>query len=56
MRKSEYPKPVTEEPDIETLAEWVEDSGCEATDGCFVEADGVCEHGYPSWLIWLDLI
>jgi hypothetical protein len=33
-----------------------EDGGCEATDGCFVEPDGTCEHGQPSWLLALGLI
>jgi hypothetical protein len=33
-----------------------EDGGCEATDGCFVESDGTCEHGQPSWLLVLGLI
>ena len=25
--------------------------GCETTDGCFVEPDGSCDHGQPSWLL-----
>jgi hypothetical protein len=33
-----------------------EDGGCEATDGCFVEPDGTCEHGQPSWLLALGVI
>ena len=33
-----------------------EDGGCEATDGCFVEPDGTCDHGQPSWLLALGLI
>jgi hypothetical protein len=28
-----------------------EDGGCEATDGCFVEPDGSCEHQQPSLLL-----
>jgi hypothetical protein len=32
------------------------DSACEATDGCWVEPDGYCEHGCPSWLLKLGLI
>ena len=28
----------------------------EATDGCVIEPDGVCEHGHPSWLLELGLI
>jgi len=45
-----------EVPSIETLTEWERDGGCEATDGCWVEPDGVCEHGCESWLIVLGLI
>ena len=44
-------------PDLETLMEWTyDDGGCEATDGCWVEQDGTCPHGNPSWLIVLGLI
>jgi hypothetical protein len=50
-KQSLWPEPTTERPDIETLEGWHSDSGCEATDGCWVEPDGVCEHGHPSWLL-----
>lgn len=43
-------------PDTETLTEWLADGGCEATDGCWVELDGECEHGCKSWLIELGMI
>ena len=44
-------------PPLEELRRQVEeDGGCEATDGCFVEPDGTCEHGQPSWLLVLGLI
>lgn len=43
-------------PDIETLIEWEADGGCEATDGCWVEPDGICPHGCRSWLLELGLI
>ena len=43
-------------PDIETLMEWHEEGGCEATDGCWVEPDGTCEHGCKSWLLELGMI
>jgi hypothetical protein len=49
-------RPRTEEPDAETIEEWMDDGGCEATDGCWVEADGTCPHGCPSWAIELGLI
>ena len=43
-------KATTPVPDIETLMEWDNDGGSEATDGCWVEPDGICEHGHLSWL------
>ena len=43
-------------PPLEQLLEWQEEGGCEATDGCWVEPDGRCEHGKPSWLLALGLI
>ena len=44
-------------PSLEELHSQVEDEGgCEATDGCWVEPDGSCEHGRPSWLLVLGLI
>jgi hypothetical protein len=46
-----------ETPDWETLEEWLlEDGACEALDGCWTEPDGVCPHGYPSWLRVLVLV
>lgn len=43
-------------PSIEQLMEWEEEGYCEATDGCPVEPDGICEHGCQSWLLVLGLI
>jgi DNA-directed RNA polymerase subunit RPC12/RpoP len=40
----------------ELLRQFEEDGGGEATDGCWVEPDGSCEHGKPSWLLALGLI
>lgn len=52
-----WPTPTEEEPDLEDLQEWEnEGGGCEATDGCWVEPDGVCPHGHPSWLLKLGYI
>ena len=53
---SDYPVPTQREPEFAILQEWEEQGGCQATDGCWVEPDGECEHGYPSWLIYLELI
>lgn len=50
------PQPWNEQPDDETLMEWANDGGCEATDGCWTEVDGSCPHGNESWLIVLGLI
>jgi hypothetical protein len=45
-------------PDVETLIAWEAEGGCEAAcpHHCWVEADGVCPHGNPSWLLKLGLI
>lgn len=43
-------------PNMEQLEEWVFDGIAEATDGCRVELDGICEHGHSSWLIVLGFI
>lgn len=46
-----------QQPDEATLWDWLDEYGkCTATDGCWVEGDGHCEHGYPSWLLELGLI
>jgi hypothetical protein len=37
----------------ELLRQFEEDGGGEATDGCWVEPNGSCEHGKPSWLLVL---
>jgi hypothetical protein len=48
--------PEEDVPPIDKLEAWSMDGGCEATDGCWVEADGYCEHGKPSWLIHLGFL
>jgi hypothetical protein len=47
-----------EPPSIEQLMQWEWDGGCEAacSYGCWVEPDGHCEHGRPSWLLELRMI
>lgn len=44
------------QPSMATLERWMDDGVAQATDGCYVEPDGVCEHGAKSWLIVLGLI
>ena len=48
-------EPTDDEPSIDTMTGWSDRAGCEATDGCWVETDGWCEHGHVSWLIYLGL-
>lgn len=50
------PLEMFEQPDLETLIEWFEEGGCEALDGCWVESDGRCPHGHPSWFLHLGMI
>lgn len=45
-----------ETPEMEDLMEWMDEAGCFATDGCWVEHDGTCEHGCQSWFLVLGLI
>jgi hypothetical protein len=52
----ECPTPTVPTPDMMDVEEWEEEGGCEATDGCWVEPNGVCIHGHPSWLLRLGLI
>lgn len=55
--KTTWPVPVTDAPDMDAIFDWLLlDGDCEATDGCIIEPDGVCQHGYPSWLIQLGMI
>ena len=51
-------RPELQAPDIETLIAWEADGGCEAAcpHHCWVEPDGVCSHGNPSWLLRIGLI
>ena len=45
-----------DQPSIEQLLAWEQEGGCEALDGCWVEPDGTCPHGQPSWLRHLGMI
>lgn len=56
MAYPKFPKPTVECPDFEELQEQAFDGICEATDGCSVEPDGICEHGHPSWLVKLGYV
>lgn len=56
MTVKAWPEPTVEEPSMEEAQDWMDDGGCEATDGCWIEPDGICEHGYPSWFVYWGII
>lgn len=37
-------------PSYKALMRWSTEGLCETPDGCLVEEDGKCTHGFPSWL------
>ena len=51
-----WPTPTTDKPSMDDMRDWDMAGGCETTDGCWVEPDGECQHGHPSWLIYLGWI
>ena len=55
--QEKYPTAIkVRKPSIKTLETWDRDGYCKTIDGCKVEPDGQCSHGYGSWLIELGLI
>jgi len=57
VQRPKWPQPTVPAPSLEQIEEWMwEDGGCEATDGTWVEVDGISPHGHPSWLLRLSLI
>lgn len=51
-----YPRPTRGTPSMKALEHMVFDGVARATDGCSVEPDGTCPHGYPSWLLQLGYV
>lgn len=43
-------------PSEKALEKWNNDGKCRAVDGCWVELDGKCSHGYNSWLVELGYV
>jgi hypothetical protein len=55
--QKQWPMPTGLAPSLDELFGLESDGLGIATDGCEgIEADGVCPHGYPSWLKYLGLI
>jgi hypothetical protein len=53
-----WPEPTVDQPSGDSIEEMLEGTDdTQATDGCYgIEMDGTCEHGHPSWLLYLDMI
>lgn len=45
-----------EKPSMEQLEEWMATDTMETPDGCSIEPDGTCEHGWPSWVRAMGII
>lgn len=59
VRRRPYLVPLSEDeiPTEEQIARWIDDGVCPAViDGCEVEPDGRCPHGWPSWLVAMGVI
>jgi hypothetical protein len=55
--KAKYPSArLVKVPSVASLERYSDDGICPAVDGCRVEPDGTCQHGYPSWLLVLGCI
>lgn len=52
----ESKRPRKRQPSVKTMEKWAMDGVAQATDGCRVEPDGVCQHGCKSWLLELGII
>ena len=51
-----WPDPTVPAPDFITLASYLFEAVAEATDGCLVAPDLICQHGHPSWLLRLGVV
>jgi hypothetical protein len=57
-----YPVPTIDPPSGDEILEQLEDCVTdeevvfETSDGCYVEPDGICRHGHPTWLRRYGLI
>jgi hypothetical protein len=57
--KAKYPDKefkVVKVPSLKRLEHYSFDGVCPTPDGCKVEPDGHCEHGYKSWLMYVGVI
>ncbi len=55
--KTKYPSAIKcKIPSMKTLEKYCFDGISKAPDGCRIEPDGTCQHGYPSWLLILGIM
>ena len=54
--RGERHKAIGKAPSVAQMQHWMNDGAAKATDGCRVEADGSCEHGHTSWMVWMEMI
>lgn len=56
--RARYPEPTMPQPSQEEISAWcnADPQAAKATDGCDVDLNAVCSHGYPSWLIMYGLV
>ena len=55
MKLKKYPEPTVDEPSAEMLEYMAKYGEDQATDGCAIEDGDACEHGYPSWFVYLRI-
>ena len=56
LKKGERAGKVVTVPSIAKLNKMADEGICTTPDGCKVEPDGCCTHGYKSWLLYLGYI
>jgi hypothetical protein len=57
LRRGHNPdRPLTKAPSYAKMEAWMDRGIAKATDGCWVEPDGTCEHGCRSWMLVLGVI
>ncbi len=48
--------PKHKRPSVATMERWMDNGIAPTPDGCEVEPDGTCEHGFRSWLVIFGMI
>ncbi len=56
ISKKGYSAVKTTKPSLKTMEKWMDEGVIPAIDGCRVEPDGWCPHGFPSKMIAMGII